>query len=73
MHWHTGNLGGGILILLLTTLFVQEVVPPVLEPLLVEWLLVRPCYLLFLQLVLHIGGAGNHKNISLMYQVSIQQ
>ncbi|AQK41191.1 Putative leucine-rich repeat receptor-like protein kinase family protein [Zea mays] len=42
-------------------------VPPKQEQLLVEWLLVQPCYLLFLQLVLPIGGAGNHKNISLMY------
>jgi hypothetical protein len=53
--------------------FVQEAVPLVLEQLLVEWLLVRPCYLPFLQLVLHIGAAGNLKSISLMYLVSIQQ
>jgi hypothetical protein len=59
--------------LLLTSYFLQEVALPVLEQLLVEWLLVQPCYLLFLQLVLPIGGAGNHKNISLMYLVSIQQ
>lgn len=52
--------------------FVQEVVPLVLEQLLVEWLLVLPCYLLFLQLVLHTGAAGNRKSISLMYLVSIQ-
>lgn len=59
--------------LLLTSYFVQEVALPVLEQLLVEWLLAQPCYLLFLQLVLPIGGAGNHKSISLMYLVSIHQ
>jgi hypothetical protein len=53
--------------------FVQEAVPLVLEQLLVEWLLVRPCYLPFLQLVLRTGAAGNRKSISLMYLVSIQR
>jgi len=59
--------------LLLTSYFVQEVALPVLVQLLVEWLLAQPCYLLFLQLVLPIGGAGNRKSISSMYLVSIQQ
>jgi hypothetical protein len=58
---------------LLTSYFVQEVALLVLEQLLVEWLLAQPCYLLFLQLVLPIGSAGNHKNISLKYLVGIQQ
>jgi len=35
------------MILLLTSYFVQEVALPVLEQLLVEWLLAQPCYLLF--------------------------
>jgi len=35
------------MVLLLTSYFVQEVALPVLEQLLVEWLLAQPCYLLF--------------------------
>jgi hypothetical protein len=50
----------------------QEAVPLVLEQLLEEWLLVRPCYLLFPLLALDIGGAGNPKSTSSMYPVSIQ-
>jgi hypothetical protein len=56
---------------ILTFYFVQKVALLVLEQLLVEWLLAQPCYLLFLQLVLSIGGAGNHKSISSMYLVGI--
>lgn len=40
------------------------------EQLLEVWLLVLLYYLLLLQLVLHGGAEGNHKNISLMYLVS---
>ena len=41
------------------------------EQLLAEWLLALLYYLLHLQLVLHGGGGGNHKNISSMYLVCI--
>lgn len=60
--------------ILLTKFFIclQEVVPLVLGQLLEEWLLVQPCYLLFLQLALHGGGGGSPRNTSLMYLVSIQ-
>jgi hypothetical protein len=49
---------------------VQEVSLPLLEQLLVEWLLAQPCYLLFLLSVLPIGGTGNHKSIFSMYLAS---
>lgn len=50
------------------TLFVQQEIVP-LEQLLVEWLLVLLYCLLPLQLGLHGGVDGNHKNISLTYLV----
>jgi hypothetical protein len=48
------------MILLVTSYFVQEVVVPVLEQLLVEWLLAQPCYLLFRLLVAlaQVGGVA---------------
>jgi hypothetical protein len=48
------------MILLLTSYFVQEVVLPILEQLLVEWLLAQPCYLLFrlLAALAWVGGVA---------------
>jgi hypothetical protein len=49
----------------------QEIVHLALEQLLVELLLVLPCYLLPQPLCLHGGAAENHRSTSLMYPVFI--